>query len=340
MPNQFFLNYGGPGGYYFTEDPGQQMYLDNACRDFYGKPVRKFTIESQGLLVTIHTYGIHRAATVVMPDSASPETLALYEKIGHRMQIFCEHEPYKLMSNNCVTSVATLLSELSPDIPSKNEWIPWRFDHTLKEKAKAGVFSIGSTKEQFLKKYHEKMNSDTFSFLKKSYWKDNPDHSILDIAKRAHQKNVHYDEKTLSTLLDLGWVTCNEHGRLTATTTAPMDFQKGLSEYNKDWDNVQQLKQVYEKNDGTRYRAYFIFQGDADLETVVLRMKKAAKDEPQDQALNKCLTVYEQEMQKSSENDVDEEHEYFHVSDDTPDNTSKEDNSEDEDDEINPFFNP
>ena len=55
MPKQFFVNYGGPGGFYYTEKMGEKKTCEDECRTQYGKPVRNFEFEVQGLAVTVHT---------------------------------------------------------------------------------------------------------------------------------------------------------------------------------------------------------------------------------------------------------------------------------------------
>ncbi|CEK10731.1 hypothetical protein [Legionella hackeliae] len=111
----FFLNYGGPGGRWWTQNSSDIAILNKACIDNYGSPTRQLTYKIKGITVTVCTYGIHRALLLHLPDGASHETDALFRQAAKIGTELCGNE-YKLLSNNCVSAVAQVLNCLDKNI--------------------------------------------------------------------------------------------------------------------------------------------------------------------------------------------------------------------------------
>ena len=111
MAKHFFLNYGGPGGRSTSDTLDNTNYLDKACQEFYGMPVRKIQYNIKGVDVTVCTYGIHRALRLDIPDGASQDTINAFEEAKKVSLETCDTE-YTLLGNNCVTAVAKALNSL------------------------------------------------------------------------------------------------------------------------------------------------------------------------------------------------------------------------------------
>lgn len=72
MPTYFFSNYGGPGEGYDSVPENIEL-SQKRCKQYYTGAVRDVSFQVKGIDVTVHTYGIHRAVTLTLPDGASPE---------------------------------------------------------------------------------------------------------------------------------------------------------------------------------------------------------------------------------------------------------------------------
>ena len=56
---QFYINYGGPGGYWLAEDKTMIDSLTDACLKSYTRPHRQTKLKIDDITLTIRTDGIH-----------------------------------------------------------------------------------------------------------------------------------------------------------------------------------------------------------------------------------------------------------------------------------------
>ncbi len=134
MPMHFFLNYGGPGGKWASDNLEETSRLDSICRDKYVIPIRKVQFNIKGIDVTICTYGVHRALRLDVPDGASQETIDAFNKAKYaRVQIL--RTKYSLLANNCVTAVAKVLNTLDSRMTPEGVVWPCNLDENVKNTA-------------------------------------------------------------------------------------------------------------------------------------------------------------------------------------------------------------
>lgn len=274
----FFLNYGGPGGKWFSDKQQAMRDLDDACKKTYGWPIRRASYVIHGLKITVHTYGLHRALSLEVPKGASPETTIMFEKAKIQAQFLCTKE-YALLRNNCVSAVAAVLNELDNNTVPPDIVFPWSLDAWLKQYC--GHYATNKMTNDFIGKYQEKINNESFSFFRKRHWLTTQISSAEDIILHAYGKTGGTGERTKSTLLELGWVSEDTTHLLIPTPKAPLDFQKGLTAYNQDYKNVCKLKKLYRQEAGFfSYHAYAFFKDQPDYATALDRLKEQAVKNP------------------------------------------------------------
>lgn len=282
----FYSNYGRPMEENFTNKLEEARKLQQNCRDFYGPPARELVIQDQdgkgirGINVTVYTHGIHRSVMLHLPKDASDETRELFKKIRTKAAAFCqgEHENYKVLSKNCVTSVSSILNYLDPKITPPDMVVPWSLDANIKKHAK--TYAENSLEQSFITKYQEIANKEVFSSFKTYHWESNTINSSTDIVSHAYGKAGGTGERTKSTLVELGWVVEDKISHLLwPTDKAPPDFKTGLEAYNNDYEKVQELKQLYNEK-VTGFSRNNLFKNDPDYETAIKRIKAQAEINP------------------------------------------------------------
>ena len=273
-----FLNYGGPGGSWISQDEKIIQQLDQECKNFYGSPIRKVSYEIKGITVTVCTYGIHRSLHLEIPKNASEETKKLFDLAFNEGRIFCSKE-YHLLSNNCVTAVAKILNILDNKITPANVVYPWSLDANIKKYC--GNYDANIMASQFIAQYQSKVHQEFFSFIRKRHWTKERIKTTEDIILHSYGKTGGTGERTKSTLLKLGWVTEDKNHVLRPTNKAPLEFKAGLEKYNNDYDKVLKLKNLYKHNAGIFSRhAHVFFKDKPDYATALGRLKKQALKNP------------------------------------------------------------
>lgn len=278
MP-KFFLNYGGPGGQYFSSNPEKIAALDRACQREYTGSVRSVGALVRGVNVTVHTYGVHRALTCEIPDDASPTVRARYDLARYTAERDISRA-YELTRHNCVTSVATVLNGLEPRLTPPGIVSPWSLDSELSDYC--GDYGERTTSALFVDEYQKAMRQERFSFLRICSWTDERIESPIDIIKHSYGRGTEGSgERTKSTLIKLDWVTEDKNGVLIPSFNAPADFQAGLNHYNEDYAKVQQLKSLYEKEASVfSFNKHHFFDDNPDYKTAIARLEAQEKRNP------------------------------------------------------------
>lgn len=302
MGKSYYLNYGGPGGLWGSENPEDIEFLDNECRKHYGMPIRKVRYMIQGINVTICTYGIHRALRLDIPDNASKETVNMFEDLKDLAEEIIEDD-YELLNNNCVTSVARVLNYLVPNIlPKKLIW-PWSLDKNIKKNCKNYLPNTDTS--NFINKYTEISDRHFFSFSKGYDWDDNQP-SNRDIIKNAYGKRK---ERTKSALIELGWVTEDTNHILHPTDASPLEFKRDLAEFNLDHEKVVMLKNLYKSEAGFFSRnVRNFFKDNPNYETALKRVIAQARKNPQGAAFKvlKSLQFDNADLDKVPDDTLDD----------------------------------
>lgn len=271
---EFFLNYGGPGGYWFSQTLSNKLH--DACIKFYGHPIREVEYNVKGLSIVVHTYGIHRALHVRLPKDATEETRALFSKVAKKAWDFCD-KPYSLLGNNCATSVSHVLHTIDPRFSSGKTVLPWSLDQDLKHYCHSENVEV----IPFIEKYHEKIREDKFSFFRKSHWGGKKIESLNEIVRHVYGRGEYKGERTRSTLLEMGWITLGKNGECLPTDKAPKEFYQGLNTFNEDWKKVRELKSSYQEEAGLLSRNFRKLFGDnPDYETAKQRLIEQAQNNP------------------------------------------------------------
>ncbi|PJD91507.1 MAG: hypothetical protein CK424_06780 [Legionella sp.] len=261
--DRFYLNYGGPGGWWLKSDENAIKQLDNICKQHYGPPNRTKTWVTRGLTVTVHTYGIHRGLQIEIPDNADDDTRQLYYDLRKKAKEFCAKD-YFILGNNCVTSVAAILHALDPTIINKYYVFPWTFDAAIQH------YLYPTVVKPFLDVYEKKIHNESSTRSDSFRMKLKEIKSSKDIIKTAHSQNDRQRERTKSALLELHWVIQDNHGVLHPTPKAPVDFSLGLNKYNHEVKKTTQLKWLYEKEN---LDAHVIFKDAPNYITAIERIK-------------------------------------------------------------------
>lgn len=270
MPkNCFFLNYGGPGDYWFASNAQRISALDEACRNHYGPPHRTEEFSIHGLQIKVLTYGYHRALQVELPPNADAASKRLYQILREEAHAFCDKE-YAILTNNCVTSVAHILHRLDPLLSPKYLVLPWTLDSALK---KSPVLHIPpSFMQPFFEVYDKKDQSNYFNFVSQRT-KLRSLKSVQDVIVNAYHGEHRERERTKSSLLELQWVTEDKNGILHPTAKAPVDFSIGLQQFNHDYQAVLELKSFAELQEISQDKLEPIFQDNPDYATACERLK-------------------------------------------------------------------
>ncbi|HRD70041.1 MAG TPA: hypothetical protein PK657_07840 [Legionella sp.] len=226
----FFLNYGGPGGYWLSDNnTGLTHKLQSSCKSYYGPPYTCQTISAHGLSIIVYSYGIHRALKVSIEPNPTDETISLFEEARTQAQNFCDKN-YAFLKNNCVTAVGMILNSIDPNFCTANMIIPASFDQQIKKYC--GSYNSGTWVDLFVQQYQNKVHSEPFSFFRKVSWAEKRINSATDIFSHAYGHNGLSGKRTKSILLKLNWITVEKDGELKPTSMAPEDFSKALLEFN------------------------------------------------------------------------------------------------------------
>lgn len=235
MNDFMFLNYGGPGGCWLTQDSLVAASLISECKKFYVGGQKYYgttTYDINGIQATVHSFGIHRALTLELHTSPEPcpEAIELFAKLISACEEFTEKD-YRILKNNCVTSVATIMNLLDKNTTPPDVTMPWSLDTHLQRYC--GQYVQDSIEGCFIQKYQElvkreKINAPLFAKQKIK--------SVLDIIVAAYSKDK--KEKTKASLLELKWIK-EEKGMIVSTESAPEVFREGLCKFNAE---------LYQKN--------------------------------------------------------------------------------------------
>ncbi|WP_131777670.1 hypothetical protein [Legionella fairfieldensis] len=300
----FFLNYGGPGGRFFSKDKELTQHLHNRCKKYYKFPIRQSVYQEQGMTITVHTYGLHRALHVEIPDTCNDETWNVYQKAQKQAEYF-SNKKYKLLGNNCVTSVATVLNTINPNITPHNIIYPWDLDQQLKMYSHYNRrTAIANGFDGFIENYQKKFHQESFSFFRKRGWANKPIKTSRDIIHHAYGRSGGTGERTKTVLLDEEWVVEDKNGLLQPGPKAPVMFKIGLQSYNGDWLKVQQLKKLYQQEASFfSFRLHSPFKDHPDFETAKKRLELRAQKNPKG-ASAKTLLQWEMAEQKQQNSEL------------------------------------
>lgn len=177
MP-KFFLNYGGPGGSYLSQDPEKIDALELVCQQEYSGAKRAIGGTVKGISFTVHTYGVHRALTCEIPENASAPVQRLYETLlqSAREEAMTD---YNLTGHNCVTSVAKVLNELDPYLTPADMVAPWNLDSNLNEYNQAHLED--TTAAQFIGAYKLTKRQEALSFMRIRTWDEEQIMSLMTL---------------------------------------------------------------------------------------------------------------------------------------------------------------
>lgn len=277
MAMHYFLNFGGPGSWTaFDEDSAN--HLNKLCQYYYSQPNRYIQFNINGITATICTYSIHRALILHVPDGASDATLQAFDNAKIAAATIMSQD-YNILSNNCVTAVASALHAIDPRITPANVILPWTLDLNLKNYGQ--YYPENSVAGSFIAQYSTISKRELFSFLRTRHWEKNIIQSEQDIIKHAYGKTGGSGERTKSTLLQLGWVIEDKHRILRPTKKAPEEFKLGLEAFNLDYENMLNLKRLYRSQASLlSINAKFIFKDNPDYETALSRLHFQAAKNP------------------------------------------------------------
>ncbi len=319
----FMLNYGGPGGLWWTSNVDKIIKLDKICQDCYGPPTRTEELYIKGVNIKVLTYGIHRGLYVELPEDPSLEARNIYTTLSNVTFNFCD-KPYNLLGNNCVTSVATALHKLDQKITKEHIIFPWTLDAIVKKYQY--LQSKDATLRQFFEIYQKKLNQETYLPFRKNRLKLQEIKSSKEIILNAHSKDKSKRERTKSSLIELNWVTEDKHGILHPTKKAPTDFIQGLNEFNNETRKVRVLEIIYndEIRNLTSKTKKSLFNDKPDYETALLRIQSPKTKLPKDKLdniLNKMNIWQNQQdfesiIEKNYEHDLRPQNTGFYFDDD------------------------
>lgn len=295
MSMHFFLNYGGPGGQWASDDLNKTNQLDSICRNTYVIPIRKVQFNVKGIDVTICTYGVHRALRLDVPEGASRETIDAFEK-AKKAGLHIIRTKYVLLDNNCVTAVAKVLNNLDSRMTSEDVIWPWNLDENVKKYG--NYYPENTVANSFMIKYTEIADREFFSYMRTRHWTEKTITSNQDIIAHAYGKTGGTGERTKSTLIELGWVTEDEKHILRPTNKAPIEFKAGLKTFNRDYEKMLHLKNLY-KNEASFFsrNTRDFFKDNPNYETALQRVKQQAIKNPTG-ASAKVITVLNKEQLK------------------------------------------
>lgn len=286
MPLHFFLNYGGPSGYWFSNNNAlATTALMGACRDYYGSPHSQVSFVVKGIHVTVQTDGIHRSLRISAPDTSTTE---LFDSLSNTASNFCNLD-YGLLSNNCATSVATVLHQLDPTITPPDVILPWTLDRHIRS------YCSKTYNPQQMQEFQNNAEAETNSYITTFLQDHYEQYEYRCLFKVASGKRRGSGERTKSIFLEAGWVTEDKDKTLHPTGKAPQDFKRELEAYNKDVALVEQLKKLYkEKASIFSINAWILFKENPDSETVLANLRAQAKKNPTG-ACAKVLHQYDQD---------------------------------------------
>lgn len=307
MMPKFFLNYGGPGGSWLTENPETAAKLDQTCQKEYLGAKRAIGAIINGIQVTVHTYGIHRCVSCEIPDGPNipPGTdLSFQRKLEVSYDVLQQRyakllweayrfseQGYNLLNHNCVTGTAHVLHTLDPHLTPEGMVSPWSLDAELEKYC--GDNSQDPIMNRFFDKYQTKMRSGFFSFMHISSWSmgmGSDDKTTLDdIIKHSYGRGVEGSgERTKSTLIDLKWVKEDkDKGLLVPTARAPQDFREKLNDYNADFVKVERLKALYTEHASIfSFNKHHFFDDNPDFKTAKARLEAQVARNPHGASFN------------------------------------------------------
>jgi hypothetical protein len=292
MPS-FYLNYGGPGfdsGLVDGAENIKRAYSE--CHEVYGKPHRKLALQFEelpGLVVTVHTDGIHRSLTVELDGAVRDrKSLAAYRKLKNAANEEC-YEEYNFFGHNCVRATASVISALNEHLKPENRFsfgkytfgtktfVPWNLDAMLKRYIKRRPSILVTVKEdafaEFKERYNESIHKSHYSFFVANNWQNRSITSADDIIGKAYGHRAGKGERTKSVLLEMGWVTEDENQMLHPTDKAPKEFQDGLNSYNQDLYTVQWLKEEFIRQGASPKEVKKLFRHDPDTSAVLQKLQ-------------------------------------------------------------------
>ena len=240
MPNEsFFLNYGGPGGYWLSNTEGLTNKLISKCTSYYGGSMwtQQASCMVKGLQATLYSFGIHRALRLDLPpDSPQAVRDSFYDTKKFALTL-CDNE-YQLIHNNCATTVSIVLNRLDRNLTPNHIISPWRLDDEFKDYIKCLINEKDPTLKNFMHKYRQIVSAE-FLFLKKPHWMLHEIQSLAELIEKSHDKK--FEERSRSTLYELGWVIgMNHDNKFVLGTKAPKDFREGLRKYYTECQLINQ----------------------------------------------------------------------------------------------------
>jgi hypothetical protein len=169
------------------------------------------------------------------PEGASAESIDTFNHALATAELI-EGTAYHVLKNNCVSSVAKILHQLDAKTTSPDVTMPWKLDKSLRRYC--GFYCQETPEGLFIQKYQQKVDKEDCTA---PYWAKKPITSLNDIIEIAYHSDR--DEKTKSSLLELGWIIEPKKGLLLPTECAPEQFILGLIAYNKEQNKIARARQ-------------------------------------------------------------------------------------------------
>lgn len=247
--DSFFLNFGGPGGRWITDDPEQTARLIDHCTSYYGGS--RFSLQSScivnGIHVTLYAFAVHRAVYLELPENTDDDNVALFYKAKQIAVHLCDNE-YKLMENNCVTAAASLLHMLDPSLTPHQLISPWTLDKLFKNYIIQSYAKKPETLKIFFSKYQQKVKSEFTLFSTPPHWTLHEIQSLHELIQKSHDKN--FEERTKKVLFELGWVIgINANNQFIVGTAAPSDFREGLNKFYLQCQERSQEQEAHKQTE-------------------------------------------------------------------------------------------
>ncbi len=243
MPdNSFFVNFGGPGGYWLSNTDDLTNTLINACTSYYGGPMwtQQASCMVNGLQATIYSFGIHRALRLELPPDAPQAVQDSFYDTKKLALTLCDKE-YKLIHNNCATTVAAVLNSLDKNLTPNHIISPWALDDEFKDYIKRSIKEKDATLQNFMQRYQQIVNEE-FLFFEKPHWMYHEIQSLTDLIEKSHDKK--FEERSRATLYELGWIIgMNHDNKFVLGKNAPSDFREGLRKYYAECKLANQVEE-------------------------------------------------------------------------------------------------
>lgn len=266
------------------------------------------TILIEGLRVTIHAMGIHRAVSVELIDD-NEVSREKYNAALLAAKTYQETR-YNLANNNCVTAVSTVLNAIHPGFVRENNSDPWEQDRDVQRFCKAncreenGEFKAIKDECTLVKTFRTRYTITMQNELGKRFRRSNLTDklnknfaSITDIIRHAYTKKTGHSrttrtEKVLTSRLR--WAKRNKEGVLIATAEAPNEFKKGLAAFNNDLQKIDAIKKIYASVGGKTITSPF-WNTNLQLVKTIHELNKAAAKYPKGSS-TKTLKIMQKEI--------------------------------------------